>query len=69
MYSGLEIWCIENLQLVPVPKSSHGKFYTGSAYIILNVSFAGFNPISFQIIKPWADFRKLTLHWISWCLF
>ncbi|KAK9280649.1 hypothetical protein L1049_014345 [Liquidambar formosana] len=33
---GLEIWCIENLQLVPVPKSSHGKFYSGSAYIVLN---------------------------------
>ncbi|KAJ4725601.1 Villin [Melia azedarach] len=33
---GLEIWCIENLRLVPVPKSSHGKFYIGSVYIILN---------------------------------
>lgn len=36
--SGLEIWCIENLWLVPISKSSHGKFYSGSAYIILNVS-------------------------------
>lgn len=34
--AGLEIWCIENLQLVPVPKSSHGKFFSGSAYIVLN---------------------------------
>ncbi|KAA8549393.1 hypothetical protein F0562_001077 [Nyssa sinensis] len=34
--SGLEIWCIENLRLVPIPKSSHGKFFSGSAYIILN---------------------------------
>ncbi|GAV89081.1 Gelsolin domain-containing protein/VHP domain-containing protein, partial [Cephalotus follicularis] len=33
---GLEIWCIENHQLVPVTKSSHGKFYSGSAYIVLN---------------------------------
>ncbi|XP_059429966.1 villin-1 isoform X2 [Corylus avellana] len=34
--AGLEIWCIESLWLVRVPKSSHGKFYTGNAYIILN---------------------------------
>ncbi|KAG5515121.1 hypothetical protein RHGRI_036230 [Rhododendron griersonianum] len=34
--AGVEIWCIENLQLVPVPRSSHGKFFSGSAYIILN---------------------------------
>ncbi|KAK2641213.1 hypothetical protein Ddye_022976 [Dipteronia dyeriana] len=34
--AGLEIWCIENGRLVLVPKSSHGKFYTGSAYVILN---------------------------------
>lgn len=40
--SGLEIWCIENLQVVSVPKSSHGKFYSGSAYIVLNVSFSRF---------------------------
>lgn len=60
MYSGLEIWCTENLQLVSVPKSSHGKFYTGSAYIILNVSFAGVNQISFRIIKSWTNFGNLT---------
>ncbi|XP_024026712.1 villin-1 [Morus notabilis] len=34
--AGLEIWCVENLQLIPVPKSSHGKFYCGSAYIVLH---------------------------------
>ncbi|XP_042492503.1 villin-1 isoform X2 [Macadamia integrifolia] len=34
--TGLEIWCVENLQLVPVPKSSHGKFFSGSTYIVLN---------------------------------
>lgn len=38
MLSGLEIWCFENLKLVSVPKSSHRKFYSGSAYVILNVS-------------------------------
>ncbi|XVE79417.1 hypothetical protein DITRI_Ditri14bG0056800 [Diplodiscus trichospermus] len=35
---GLEIWCIENLRLVPVSKSSHGKFYSGSAYVVLSTS-------------------------------
>ncbi|PIA32173.1 hypothetical protein AQUCO_04500046v1 [Aquilegia coerulea] len=34
--AGLEIWCIEKLQVVPVPKSSYGKFFSGSAYIVLN---------------------------------
>ncbi|GLT52033.1 hypothetical protein SLA2020_253960 [Shorea laevis] len=34
--AGLEIWCVENLLLVPVPKTSHGKFYSGSAYLVLN---------------------------------
>ncbi|XP_022948221.1 villin-1 isoform X1 [Cucurbita moschata] len=36
--AGLEIWCIESLRVVPVPKSSHGKFYSGSAYIVLNTT-------------------------------
>ncbi|XVE59399.1 hypothetical protein DITRI_Ditri05aG0043600 [Diplodiscus trichospermus] len=35
---GLEIWCVENLRLVSVPKSSHGKFYSGSAYVVLSTS-------------------------------
>nr|GMD69271.1 villin-1 isoform X1 [Ipomoea batatas] len=33
---GLDIWGVENLQLVPVPKSLHGKFYSGSAYLVLH---------------------------------
>ncbi|XP_022148363.1 villin-1 [Momordica charantia] len=36
--AGLEIWCIESLRVVLVPKSSHGKFYSGSAYIVLNTA-------------------------------
>ncbi|PON63017.1 Villin [Parasponia andersonii] len=36
--AGLEIWCIENLQLVPVPKTSYGKLYCGSTYVILHTS-------------------------------
>ncbi|XP_021864178.2 villin-1 isoform X3 [Spinacia oleracea] len=35
-FIGLEIWCVENLSLVPVPKSSHGKLFSGSVYLILN---------------------------------
>lgn len=36
--SGLEIWRIENLRPVPVPNSSHGKFYTGDSYVILKTT-------------------------------
>ncbi|KAL2560522.1 hypothetical protein AAZV13_20G029000 [Glycine max] len=33
---GLEVWCIENQRLVSVSNSSHGKLYTGSAYLVFN---------------------------------
>ncbi|KAL8152533.1 hypothetical protein V2J09_010293 [Rumex salicifolius] len=35
---GLEIWRIENFQPVPVPQSSHGKFFTGDSYVILKTT-------------------------------
>ncbi|XVF05346.1 hypothetical protein REPUB_Repub05bG0164200 [Reevesia pubescens] len=38
LFSGLEIWCIDKLRLLPVPKSSHGKFYSGSAYVVLSTT-------------------------------
>nr|XP_019946519.1 PREDICTED: adseverin [Paralichthys olivaceus] len=34
--AGLQIWRIENLELVPVSERSHGNFYTGDAYVILS---------------------------------
>ncbi|CAM8939746.1 unnamed protein product [Rhodiola kirilowii] len=36
--SGLEIWRIENFQPIPVPTTSHGKFFTGDSYIILKTT-------------------------------
>ncbi|KAJ6857100.1 villin-4-like [Populus alba x Populus x berolinensis] len=36
--AGLEIWRIENFRPVPVPKSSHGKFFTGDSYVILQTT-------------------------------
>ncbi|XP_041823352.1 adseverin [Melanotaenia boesemani] len=33
--TGLQIWRIENLELVPVPQNLHGNFYTGDAYVVL----------------------------------
>uniref|UniRef100_A0A8C1I8Q8 Gelsolin n=1 Tax=Cyprinus carpio TaxID=7962 RepID=A0A8C1I8Q8_CYPCA len=33
---GLQVWRIENMDLVPVQKNLHGGFYTGDTYIILN---------------------------------
>uniref|UniRef100_A0A0E0LE94 HP domain-containing protein n=1 Tax=Oryza punctata TaxID=4537 RepID=A0A0E0LE94_ORYPU len=35
---GLEIWRIEKLQSVPVPKESHGRFFTGDSYVILKTT-------------------------------
>ena len=37
IYSGIEIWRIENFKPVTVPKESHGKFFTGDSYIVLKV--------------------------------
>ncbi|KAL3819575.1 hypothetical protein ACJIZ3_005480 [Penstemon smallii] len=36
--AGIEIWRIENFHPVPVPKSSHGKFFTGDSYVILKTT-------------------------------
>ncbi|KAJ4804836.1 Villin-3 [Rhynchospora pubera] len=35
---GTEVWRIENFQLVPLPESDYGKFYSGDSYIILRTS-------------------------------
>ncbi|KAL5549272.1 hypothetical protein UlMin_004503 [Ulmus minor] len=36
--AGLEIWRIENFRPAPVPKSSHGNFFTGDSYVILKTT-------------------------------
>ncbi|KAK7289772.1 hypothetical protein RIF29_03698 [Crotalaria pallida] len=46
---GLDIWCVENQLLVPVSKSSHGKFYSGSAYLVLNAVFPKSGPPQYDI--------------------
>jgi len=33
---GLEIWRIEKFQVVSWPKDSHGSFFSGDSYIVLN---------------------------------
>ncbi|XP_031398722.1 villin-3 isoform X2 [Punica granatum] len=35
---GTDIWRIENFQPVPLPKSEHGKFYSGDSYIVLQTT-------------------------------
>ncbi|KQJ95723.1 hypothetical protein BRADI_3g18707v3 [Brachypodium distachyon] len=35
---GLEIWRIEDFKPVPIPSSSHGKFFMGDSYIILKTT-------------------------------
>ncbi|XP_005749260.1 gelsolin-like isoform X2 [Pundamilia nyererei] len=33
--AGLQVWRVENMELVPVPESLYGRFYIGDAYLIL----------------------------------
>ena len=33
---GLEVWRIENFQVVPQPKKTYGTFYSGDSYIVLH---------------------------------
>jgi hypothetical protein len=35
---GMDIWRIENFKPVPLPKESHGKFYSGDSYILLRTT-------------------------------
>jgi hypothetical protein len=37
LFSGTEIWRIEDFKAVALPKSDHGKFYCGDSYIVLQV--------------------------------
>ena len=34
--AGLQVWRVENMELVPVPKSLYGGFYSGDAYLVLH---------------------------------
>ncbi|KAG7269008.1 hypothetical protein CRUP_033500 [Coryphaenoides rupestris] len=34
--SGLQVWRVEDMDLVPVPESKYGAFYSGDAYLVLN---------------------------------
>ncbi|XP_062899852.1 adseverin [Mobula hypostoma] len=33
---GTQVWRVESLELVPVPKSLHGSFYVGDAYLVMH---------------------------------
>lgn len=33
--AGLQVWRVENMELVPVPDSLYGHFYVGDAYLVL----------------------------------
>ncbi|XP_026521317.1 villin-1 [Notechis scutatus] len=35
---GLQIWRIENMEMVPIPPKTYGNFYEGDAYIVLSTN-------------------------------
>lgn len=66
---GLQVWRIENLDLKPIPKSQHGSFYSGDAYVLLFTTSApsynihmwlgklGTHMHSFKECLPFNDFK------------
>ncbi|KOM28975.1 hypothetical protein LR48_Vigan627s002400 [Vigna angularis] len=46
---GLEIWRIENFNPVPIPQSSHGKFFTGDSYMILKTTASKSGALRYDI--------------------
>uniref|UniRef100_A0A8C3TVG1 Villin-1 n=1 Tax=Catharus ustulatus TaxID=91951 RepID=A0A8C3TVG1_CATUS len=40
---GIQIWRIENMEMVPVPTKSYGNFYEGDCYVLLSTRKSGSN--------------------------
>ncbi|KAL8183064.1 UNVERIFIED_CONTAM: Villin-1 [Gekko kuhli] len=38
---GLQIWRIENMEMVPIPPKTYGNFYEGDAYVLLSTHKTG----------------------------
>ncbi|XP_055323239.1 gelsolin isoform X2 [Sitodiplosis mosellana] len=47
--AGLEIWRVENFEPVAVPRSDHGKFFTGDSYIVLNTKSDSKKKLSWDV--------------------
>ncbi|KAM6129683.1 villin-1 isoform 1-T1 [Pterocles gutturalis] len=45
---GIQIWRIENMEMVPVPTKSYGNFYEGDCYVLLSTRKTG-NSFSYDI--------------------
>ncbi|CAI8611125.1 unnamed protein product [Vicia faba] len=46
---GLEIWRIENFNPVPIPQSSHGKFFNGDSYVVLKTTTSKSGALRYDI--------------------
>nr|XP_056717075.1 villin-1 [Euleptes europaea] len=50
---GLQIWRIENMEMVPVPPKTYGNFYEGDAYVLLSTH------------KTWNNFSYDIHYWLG----
>uniref|UniRef100_A0A667YD41 Gelsolin n=1 Tax=Myripristis murdjan TaxID=586833 RepID=A0A667YD41_9TELE len=46
---GLQVWRVESLDLVPVPESQYGGFYSGDAYLVLNTVRLGSGKLQYDL--------------------
>lgn len=62
--AGLQVWRVENFELVPVPENLHGGFYTGDAYLILNTIKQRSGNLQYDLHFWLGEWRN---SWSFWC--
>uniref|UniRef100_A0A5F8H3V4 Uncharacterized protein n=1 Tax=Monodelphis domestica TaxID=13616 RepID=A0A5F8H3V4_MONDO len=62
---GLQVWRVEQLDLVPVPVQQHGSFFVGDAYLVLYTA-AGPRQGFFYRLHFWLGIRSYCVG-TPWC--
>lgn len=47
--AGLQVWRVENMELVPVPPNLYGNFYSGDAYLLLHSTECGSGTLQYDL--------------------